>query len=120
MKTSSALLAIVGLGLLTFWAAASMPADEVARVVRAEMANQQIPGLALLVARNGVPIRSEGYGLANVELKVPVKPGNNLSIRVDREAIYRLSSAYVGRRRQDPIGRPTYQVFVRPRAGGRT
>jgi CubicO group peptidase (beta-lactamase class C family) len=37
------------------------------------MENQHIPGLALLVARNGVPIRSEGFGLANVELNVPVK-----------------------------------------------
>ena len=74
MKTLSALLAILCLVLSTCWAAASTPADEVTRVVRAEMANQQIPGLALLVARNGVPMRSEGYGLANVELKVPVKP----------------------------------------------
>lgn len=49
-------------------------ADEVTRMVRAEMAKQEIPGLALLVARNGVPIRAEGFGLANVELNVPVKP----------------------------------------------
>ena len=38
------------------------------------MENQHIPGLALLVTRNGVPVRSEGFGLANVELNVPVKP----------------------------------------------
>jgi CubicO group peptidase (beta-lactamase class C family) len=38
------------------------------------MARQKIPGLALLVARNGVPIRAEGFGLASVELHVPVKP----------------------------------------------
>jgi CubicO group peptidase (beta-lactamase class C family) len=42
--------------------------------VHAEMEKQRIPGLALLVARHGVPIRAEGYGLANVELNVPVKP----------------------------------------------
>jgi CubicO group peptidase (beta-lactamase class C family) len=53
---------------------ATEPADEVARTVRAEMEKQKIPGLALLVARKGIPIRTEGYGLANVELNVPVKP----------------------------------------------
>ena len=55
-------------------AAADQPADEVARYVRAEMAKQHVPGLALLVSRDGRPVRAEGYGLANVELQVPVKP----------------------------------------------
>ena len=55
-------------------ARAAQPVDVVARVVRAEMVKQHIPGLALLVSRNGVPIRKQGFGLANVELNVPVKP----------------------------------------------
>jgi|HubBroStandDraft_6_1064221.scaffolds.fasta_scaffold38414_4 CubicO group peptidase (beta-lactamase class C family) len=42
--------------------------------VHAEMSKQQIPGLALLVSRNGRVIRAQGYGMANVELRVPVKP----------------------------------------------
>jgi CubicO group peptidase (beta-lactamase class C family) len=74
VKTPNALILVLGLLLSPCLAQASPPADEVTRVVRAEMASQQIPGLALLVARNGAPIRSEGYGLANVELNVPVKP----------------------------------------------
>ena len=37
------------------------------------MQKQHIPGLTLLVARDGKPIREEGYGLANVELNVPAK-----------------------------------------------
>jgi CubicO group peptidase (beta-lactamase class C family) len=41
--------------------------------VRAEMQRQHIPGLALLVARGGKIVRAEGFGLANVELQVPVK-----------------------------------------------
>lgn len=53
---------------------ADQPADDVARFVRAEMQEQHIPGLALLVSREGRPIRAEGFGLANVELQVPVKP----------------------------------------------
>lgn len=38
------------------------------------MVRQHIPGLALLVARDGKTVRAQGYGLANVELHVPVKP----------------------------------------------
>src|SRR3984957_11532196 len=48
--------------------------DAVDEYVRAGMQKQHIPGLALLVARQGKPIRAQGYGLANVELQVPVKP----------------------------------------------
>jgi CubicO group peptidase (beta-lactamase class C family) len=55
-------------------AAAKPAADEAAQFVRAEMAKQHIPGLALLVARDGRPIRAEGFGFANVELQVPVSP----------------------------------------------
>ena len=42
--------------------------------VKAEMERQHIPGLALLVTRDGKVVRSEGFGVANVELQVPVKP----------------------------------------------
>jgi CubicO group peptidase (beta-lactamase class C family) len=49
-------------------------ADAVAHYVRAEMQRQKIPGVALMVARDGTIIRAEGFGLANVELQAPVKP----------------------------------------------
>lgn len=42
--------------------------------VKSEMQRQHIPGLALLVAKDGKIVRAEGFGLANVELQVPVKP----------------------------------------------
>jgi len=42
--------------------------------VKAEMRRQRIPGLSLLVVKNGKILRAEGFGLANVELQVPVKP----------------------------------------------
>jgi CubicO group peptidase (beta-lactamase class C family) len=48
--------------------------DAVAKYVTAEMARQHIPGLSLLVSRNGEIVRAEGFGFANVELQVPVKP----------------------------------------------
>ena len=47
---------------------------EVAKYVRDEMQRQHIPGVALLVARDGKPVQAEGFGLANLELQVPVKP----------------------------------------------
>ena len=42
--------------------------------VKAEMQRQHIPGLSLLVVKSGKIVRAEGFGLANVELQVPVKP----------------------------------------------
>jgi CubicO group peptidase (beta-lactamase class C family) len=53
---------------------ADTPGDEVSRFVRAQMDKQHIPGLALLVSRNGQPSRSEGYGMSNVELQTKVNP----------------------------------------------
>ncbi len=47
-------------------------ADQVDDIVKAEMTRQHIPGLALAVMKDGHVIRSNGYGLANVELNVPV------------------------------------------------
>lgn len=54
--------------------AQNRPVDQVGDYVRSEMQKQHIPGLALLVAGQGKIVRAEGFGLANVELNVPVKP----------------------------------------------
>lgn len=48
--------------------------DAVAQYVKAEMARQHIPGVSVLVSRNGEIVRAEGFGLSNVELQVAVKP----------------------------------------------
>jgi CubicO group peptidase (beta-lactamase class C family) len=48
--------------------------DSVGDYVRSEMQKQHIPGLSLLVSKGGQIVRAEGFGLANVELQVPVKP----------------------------------------------
>ena len=42
--------------------------------IRTEMQSQQIPGLALAVIKDGQTVIAKGYGLANVEHQVPVKP----------------------------------------------
>ncbi len=48
--------------------------DRVDDFVQGEMQRQHIPGLSLLVARDGKILLAKGYGFANVELQVPVKP----------------------------------------------
>ncbi len=48
--------------------------DAVAVYVTAEMQHQHIPGIALLVSREGKTVRAQGFGFANVEHQVPVKP----------------------------------------------
>ena len=55
-------------------ASAADQGDAVDEYVHSEMTKQHIPGLALLVSRGGQVIRAQGYGMANVELQVPVKP----------------------------------------------
>jgi CubicO group peptidase (beta-lactamase class C family) len=74
LKYSPLAILTMGLVLSARPAAGAQPPDAVSRYVRAEMKSEQIPGLALLVSRRGEPIRAEGYGLANVELNVPVVP----------------------------------------------
>jgi D-alanyl-D-alanine carboxypeptidase len=49
-------------------------ADRVDDYVREQMRRRHIPGLALAVVRDGKLIKERGYGLANVELNVPVTP----------------------------------------------
>jgi len=48
--------------------------DSVDAFVLTEMANRRIPGLALAVIQNGALVKVKGYGLANIELNVPVTP----------------------------------------------
>ena len=49
-------------------------ADKVDDFIKSEMQKQQIPGVSLAVVQDGKIILVKGYGLANVELQVPVKP----------------------------------------------
>jgi CubicO group peptidase (beta-lactamase class C family) len=69
---------LLGLGLVAALPGyGRSPAAQPATVddyVQGEMARQHIPGLSILVARDGKIVLAKGYGLANVELQVPVKP----------------------------------------------
>jgi CubicO group peptidase (beta-lactamase class C family) len=77
MKTRPHVLFFLSLFLTTsYFSAAQSPAttSAVTDYVKAEMERQHIPGLSLLVVKSGKIIRAEGFGLANVELQVPVTP----------------------------------------------
>ena len=54
--------------------AQSNPEAAVDAFIKAEMEKQKIPGVSLAVARDGKPLIVKGYGFANVEHQVPVKP----------------------------------------------
>ncbi len=43
-------------------------------LVKGEIERQKIPGVSIAIVRDGKPSYIKGYGLANVELSVPVKP----------------------------------------------
>jgi CubicO group peptidase (beta-lactamase class C family) len=56
--------------LVLFVSAAT--ADAVDTYLRAEMANQRLPGVAVAVLRDGKPVSVRTLGLANIELNAPV------------------------------------------------
>lgn len=66
---------------LTLLVPASVRADDVDDYVQEQMNKQHIPGLALAVVKNGVLTKTAGYGLANVELNVPVRPDTVFQIQ---------------------------------------
>jgi CubicO group peptidase (beta-lactamase class C family) len=47
-------------------------ADKVDDLIHDEMQKHHVAGLALLVVENGQPIKTQGYGVANLEWNVPV------------------------------------------------
>src|SRR5262245_730142 len=46
--------------------------EQIDGFVRAEMQRQRVPGIAIGIVRNGDTIKTQGYGYANVEHRVPV------------------------------------------------
>ena len=78
MVEKSTLIACILAGLAGSAFAQSAADDalsaQVDEVVRAQMREQNIPGVSLAVMRDGKIIKAAGYGLANVELNVPMAP----------------------------------------------
>jgi CubicO group peptidase (beta-lactamase class C family) len=53
---------------------ASAPDEKLDEFVKAEMQKRKIPGLSIVVLKNGEIIKTKGYGLANVEHQIAAKP----------------------------------------------
>ena len=58
----------------TFLAAGNARADRLDDAIRAEMERRHIPGVGILVIKDGKIVREKGYGFANIEHQVPVGP----------------------------------------------
>src|SRR4051812_5154363 len=58
--------------LLALTCAGAAENPDVDAYVRAQMDRRHVPGLSLAVVKNGDVVYSKVYGLANVELNVPV------------------------------------------------
>ena len=54
--------------------ASATRADPIDDFLQGELQQHKIPGLAVAVVKEGKLIKAGGYGLANVEHNVPVKP----------------------------------------------
>ena len=65
-RTSLCCIALLGLSSLSL-------ADQVDDVIRSAMTQQKIPGVALLMTKNDKVVKSASYGLADLELHVPMK-----------------------------------------------
>jgi CubicO group peptidase (beta-lactamase class C family) len=76
LRAGAGILAGLGLSVVAAHAAnAGQDVDgRVEALVGAEMQEQRIPGMALAVLRDGKLLKAQGFGLANVELGVAVKP----------------------------------------------
>jgi CubicO group peptidase (beta-lactamase class C family) len=74
MMTQSSRIVLATTAFLVLFGAATVQADAVDDYVEAQMRRQYVPGVALAVVKDGKPVRVKSYGLANVELNVPVTP----------------------------------------------
>ena len=73
MKRSAYVLPLILFLSLTCFAQDGV-SPKVDEYIRGQMMSQQIPGVSLAVVKNGEIVLARGYGLANVEHQVPVKP----------------------------------------------
>ncbi len=62
------------LSLALLLTATSAHADRVDTYIRSEMSKRRIPGLSLAVVEGGRLRKARGYGLADIELRVPATP----------------------------------------------
>ncbi|MBI1852480.1 MAG: beta-lactamase family protein [Planctomycetes bacterium] len=59
---------------------AALPDDDVDATVRSQLDKLHVPGISVAVVKDGVPLFSKSYGLANVELGVAATPDTPFEI----------------------------------------
>jgi len=64
----------VAIALLVVSISGAAQSDQTDDFIRAEMERQNIPGLSLVVLKNGEIIKARGYGFARIEEQVPATP----------------------------------------------
>ena len=60
--------------LIASFSASTVRADVLDDAIERMMQARQVPGLALVVVKDGKIVREQGYGISNVEHRVPVTP----------------------------------------------
>jgi CubicO group peptidase (beta-lactamase class C family) len=72
-KSPGQLLSAFLLGIIapSLWGQSPAQLDSVNRFIRSELARQRIPGASVAILRGDTVVLSQGYGWANVELRVP-------------------------------------------------
>lgn len=73
-RLSPSAAALLLVAAITPAKAAAPSLQPIDQQVEAARVQQSVPGLAMLVMKNGKIVHSRGFGLANVELAVPVSP----------------------------------------------
>jgi CubicO group peptidase (beta-lactamase class C family) len=74
MRTRIVLFVLVALVTSAPCRAQNGATNRIDEYVQAEMTRQRIPGVSLAIVKNGAVVYAKGYGFANLEHKVPVKP----------------------------------------------
>lgn len=64
----------ISLVLLAAFSAGTVRADALDDAIERMMLARQVPGLAVVVVKDGKIVRERGYGMANLEHRVPVTP----------------------------------------------
>ena len=72
--SAALIVAVAGALAGSYPHAGTTTANEVDHYVSGQLNEQHIPGIALAVVKDGHVLKAQGYGLANVELNVSVKP----------------------------------------------
>jgi len=102
MKSERLVLFLLAFLLYASLSASPARADRVDDYVREQMRLRHVPGLALAVVRDGRVIKESGYGLASVELEVPVSSSTvfeigSISKQITAAAVMKRRSSFLRR-----------------------